>query len=94
MNQEVTFFFEANGEKLIELYRILPKTFTTQLDFHSLFKPLRKVGQGLTAAVYKVTRLVDENLLAVKAFKKSAYFSSANGRGYVRVFPIKGCLYA
>ena len=67
----------------MELYRTLPKTGLTQLNFHKLFKPIRKIGSGLTATVYKVRRVVDGAIMAVKAFKKSEYFQSQGGRGRV-----------
>lgn len=69
----------------MELYRTLAKTYTTQLDFHNQFKPFRKIGQGLTSTVYEVNRLVDNKRLAVKAFKKSHYFASSGGKGYVLI---------
>jgi serine/threonine protein kinase len=83
--QTVTFFCDLEAEKVMELYRTLPRSYTTHLDFHRLFKPLRKLGQGLTSTVYQVNRLIDNRLLAVKAFKKSSYFASSGGRGYVTI---------
>lgn len=80
---EISLFFDLAGEKLIELYRIVGRTFTVQLDFHQHFRPIRKIGQGLTATVYQVNRNCDNATLAVKAFKKSIYFSSAKGKGEV-----------
>ena len=77
-------WFDFDGEKLIELYRIFAKSYTTQLDFHNLFKPERKIGHGLTCTVYRIKRHLDNSTLAVKAFKKSSYFSSAKGKGEVK----------
>lgn len=79
----VSFFCNIEAHKVIEFYRSFAKTYTTHLDFHSLFKPLRKIGQGLTSTVYQVNRLIDNKILAVKAFKKSSYFASSGGKGYV-----------
>ena len=81
--QWINIWFDFDGGKLIELYRIFGRTYTTQLDFHQLFKPLRKIGQGLTASVYQVSRNIDSATLAVKAFKKSIYFASSGGKGEV-----------
>ena len=61
----------------MELYRTIPRTYTIQLDFHQLFKPVRKIGQGASSVVYQVVRKVDNVRLAVKAFRKSAYFEMA-----------------
>ena len=83
--QMVTFFCDLEAEKVMELYRTLPRSYTTHLDFHRLFKPLRKIGQGLTSTVYQVNRLIDNRRLAVKAFKKSSYFASSGGKGYVPI---------
>jgi hypothetical protein len=52
----------------------MPKTYTIQLDFHQLFKPIKKVGQGLTSTVYQAIRKIDKAPVAVKAIKKSVYF--------------------
>jgi serine/threonine protein kinase len=80
---ETSFFFVLDEEKLIELYRTFPRTYTIQLDFHQLFKPVRRIGQGATSVVYQVVRFADKQPLAVKAFKKSTYYSVANGKGKV-----------
>ena len=83
--EEITFYFDLHKEKHLEYFRILGKTYTTQLDFHNLFQPQRKIGHGLTATVYKVTKNIDNSTVAVKAFKKSVYFATADGRGEVRI---------
>ena len=80
---QISLWFDFDGGKLIELYRILQRTYTTQLDFHNLFKPVKKIGHGLTATVYQIKRFLDNSTLAVKAFKKSIYFASAKGKGEV-----------
>lgn len=80
-NSGTTFYCSSKGSQILELYRTIPKTYTIQQDFHQLFKPIRKIGQGLTSTVYQALRLVDKTYVAVKAFKKSAYFAMASGKG-------------
>jgi hypothetical protein len=79
-----TFVVEEEWKEALELLGIqLGRQFITQLNFHQQFKPLRKLGKGLTAVVYAALRLADSSPVAIKAFKKSAYFSQSDGKGKV-----------
>ena len=80
---QICLFLDCDSENTMELYRTFARTYTIQLDFHQLFKPVRKIGQGATSVVYMVNRKADDMPLAVKAFKKSAYFQMHNGKGKV-----------
>lgn len=51
-----------------------------QRGFHSLFKPIRKIGKGNFASVYLAERLEDKKLVAVKAFSKESTFSQEKGK--------------
>ena len=82
-NAWITLWIDIERGKTIELYRIFSRANVTLLDFHNLYKPMRKIGQGLTATVYLVNRNCDNQTFAVKAFKKSTYFASARGKGEV-----------
>jgi hypothetical protein len=52
----------------------LGKKLIVQRDFHQKFKPIRKIGKGLTSDVYKALRHSDSAEIAIKAFKKSITF--------------------
>jgi serine/threonine protein kinase len=54
----------------VELEKIM-----NQRGFHSLFKPIKKIGKGNFASVYLAERLEDKKLVAVKAFSKETLFS-------------------
>lgn len=41
-----------------------------QMNFHSQYKPVRKIGKGATAMVYEMARLEDGQRFAAKAFSK------------------------
>ena len=39
-------------------------------NFHSLFRAKKKIGKGAFATVYLAQRLIDKQMVAVKAFSK------------------------
>jgi hypothetical protein len=41
-----------------------------QKGFHETFKPIRKIGKGVTASVFSAQRISDKMQFAVKSFKK------------------------
>lgn len=51
-----------------------------QRGFHSLFKPIKKIGKGNFASVYLAERLEDRKLVAVKAFSKESLYGQEKGR--------------
>ena len=76
----------AEDKKALEYFGIaLEKCAIIQKDFHQKFKPLRKLGKGATAAVYSAVRQRDSSVVAVKAFNKSAHFSTGGGKGKVPI---------
>lgn len=51
-----------------------------QRGFHSLFRPIRKIGKGNFASVYLAERLEDRKMVAVKAFSKESIYSQEKGK--------------
>ncbi len=51
-----------------------------QRNFHKLFKAKRKIGKGAFATVYLAESLVDDKMVAVKAFSKEKQYSGDKGR--------------
>lgn len=51
-----------------------------QLNFHSLFKPIKKLKQGTFASVYKVKRILDGKMFAAKAFSKEGLYLKKHGK--------------
>lgn len=51
-----------------------------QRGFHSLFKPIKKIGKGNFASVYLAERLEDRKMVAVKAFSKESLYAQEKGR--------------
>jgi serine/threonine protein kinase len=68
----------------------LEKCAIIQIDFHQKFKPLRRLGNGATAAVYSAVRTRDGEIVAVKAFNKSKQFAVGNGKGQVLMALCRG----
>ena len=48
--------------------------------FREAFRPLVRLGKGMTAAVYKAESLLEHEEVAIKTFKKSVYFQAAHGK--------------
>jgi len=63
--------------------RVLGHKYIVQLGFHNLFKALRKIGKGMTACVYHAQCFSTGKDVAIKSFKRSAYFTSENNNGEV-----------
>jgi serine/threonine protein kinase len=82
--------FEKNGFDPIELYCASAPTLQlwkdhlekmmNQRGFHSLFKPIKKIGKGNFASVYLAERLEDHKMVAVKAFSKESVYAQEKGR--------------
>lgn len=51
-----------------------------QRNFHQLFKAKKKIGKGAFASVYLAERLIDNKMVAVKAFSKEKQFSGDKGK--------------
>ena len=45
-----------------------------QLGFHACFKAIKKIGKGMTACVYAAINFATGEEVAIKSFKRSAYF--------------------
>lgn len=59
------------------------KKYIIQKNFHQKFKPIQKIGKGLTSIVYSARRFNDDAEIAIKAFNKSQYFTKSGGKGKV-----------
>jgi len=55
----------------------------THIGMHEVFRPVQRLGRGITALVYHGIRLDDNVSMAIKAFKKSTYFAFEEGKGKV-----------
>lgn len=80
LNQILGFKLTLNNESIsfylqyAELAKVWIKWLSNSLNelgFHSMFKPVRKLGKGSSATVYEVLRIFDGKKFAAKAFSKS-----------------------
>ena len=86
MNEERGWEFEVieDSEKEVENFaRELGKKYIVQKGFHKSYKAVKRVGKGATAFVYSAIRHLDGKDVAIKSFKRSAYFASDNNNGKV-----------
>jgi calcium-dependent protein kinase len=60
---------------MLEIWRNILSQHLNQRGFHSLFKPIKKIGKGNFASVYLAIRLSDNRKCAVKAFSKEATYA-------------------
>jgi hypothetical protein len=68
--------------------KVLGRKFIAQLGFHTLFKPIRKIGRGIAACVYSAIDYTNGCEIAIKSFCKSVYFKTDNNNGKV-LFALK-----
>lgn len=64
----------------LQLWKEHLERMMNQRGFHSLFKPIKKIGKGNFASVYLAERLEDRKMVAVKAFSKESLYAQEKGR--------------
>jgi serine/threonine protein kinase len=70
----------SNSAESINLWAKQLEKKINQRNFHKLFKAKRKIGKGAFATVYLAESLVDQRMVAVKAFSKEKQYSGDKGR--------------
>jgi calcium-dependent protein kinase len=78
-NNDAAEFYHNSPVVIQQLISILSKKIN-QRNFHKLFKAKKKIGKGAFATVYLAERLVDNKMVAVKAFSKEKQFSGDKGK--------------
>jgi hypothetical protein len=48
-----------------------------------MFKAIRKIGKGMTACVYNALCYISGKEVAIKSFRRSAYFATEDNNGEV-----------
>lgn len=72
--------FYHNNQAVLQQWILILSKKINQRNFHKLFKAKKKIGKGAFATVYLAERLVDNKMVAVKAFSKEKQFSGDKGR--------------
>lgn len=72
-------FYNSNPGVVQQWANVLSKKIN-QRNFHKLFKAKKKIGKGAFATVYLAERLIDNKMVAVKAFSKEKQYSGDKGK--------------